>query len=302
MPFNPYTLRSARVTVQVTRPDANGAATAQTYRFQEHRMRIGVRQAGAQFGNAKIEIFGVPLQTMNQIARLWLEVLTPVGTDTVQIDVWDGQDYVPFFQGVIMWSAVNASRMPHVSLDIEANSGSALSLVPSSPYAVGATPVSLRAALTTIAAQGGFSVQYPDTVTQYQLTQARVTGAPLDQIGQLLDMYPNLAWYTSLQQVVVHDARTPIGNNTIPIAADTGLMGYPDYSTSGLTFSTLFNPQITPSTGLDVQTEFDYVNRTVWVAGVISHTLEPNVPGGQWTTQVAAAPFGAKGNGTSTSP
>jgi hypothetical protein len=302
MPFNPYTLRSARVTVQVTRPDANGTATAQTYRFQEHRMRIGVRQAGAQFGNAKIEIFGVPLQTMNQIARLWLEVLTPVGTDTVQIDVWDGQDYVPFFQGVIMWSAVNASRMPHVSLDIEANSGSALSLVPSSPYAVGATPVSLKAALTTIAAQGGFSVQYPDTVTQYQLTQARVTGAPLEQIAQLMDMFPKLTWFTSLQQIVVREALAPVNADAIRVAADTGLMGYPVYSTSGLTLATLFNPKITPGAALDVQTEFDFVNRTVWVAAVLAHTLEPNVPGGQWTTQIAANSYGAKGNGTSTSP
>lgn len=241
MPFNPYTLRSARVTVQVTRPDANGTATAQTYRFQEHRMRIGVRQGGAQFGNAKIEIFGVPLQAMNQIARLWLEAMTPQGTDTVQIDVWDGQDYVPFFQGVIMWSAVNASRMPHVSLDIEATTGGALTLIPASPYATGTT-VLLRDALTTIAAPAGFTVLYPDTVPQYQLSQARVTGAPLEQIAQLMDMFPKLTWFTSLQQIVVREALAPVNADAIRVAADTGLMGYPVYSTSGLTLATLFNP------------------------------------------------------------
>lgn len=300
MGFNSYTTRSARVTVQVTRPDANGNATQQTYRFQQHRMRIGVRQGGAQFGNAKLEIYGVPLQTMNQIARLWLEALTPQGTDTVQIDVYDGQDYVPFFQGVIAWSAVNASRMPHVSLDIEANSGMALMIQPASPYASGTT-VLLKDALTTIAAPAGFAVDYPDTVPQYQLSQVRVTGTPMEQIGALMEQYPQLTWSVSLQRIQIRAALAPIGSNSVRVAPDTGLMGYPVYSTSGLQFSTLFNPKITPGTALDVQTQFDFVNRTLWVASVLAHTLEPNVPGGQWTTQIAANSYGAKGNGTSPS-
>lgn len=296
MPFNPYTLKSARVTVTVDRPDANGNTTTQTYRFQDHRMRINVRQGGAQFGNAKLEIFGVPLKAMNQIARLWLEALTPLGTDTVQVDVFDGRDYVPFFQGVIAWSAVNASRMPQVSLDIEANSGMALMIQPASPYATGST-VLLKDALTTIAAPAGFAVDYPDTVPQFQLSQVRVTGTPLEQIGELMNQYPQLTWNVSLQRIQIRAALAPIDSNSVRIAADNGLMGYPVYSTSSLTLSTLFNPKITPGVALDVQTEFDFVNRTVWVASVLNHMLEPNMPGGQWTTQIAANSYGAKGNG-----
>jgi len=296
MGFNPYTLRSARVTVTVNRPDANGNAADQTYRFQEHRMRIGVRQGGAQFGNAKVQIYGVPLATMNQIARLWLEALTPQGTDTIQIDVFDGQDYVPFFQGVIMWSAVNAASMPHVTLDIEAVAGGALMIQSASPYAAQG-PVLLRDALTTIAAAGGFSVVYPDSVPQYQLSQVRVTGSTMEQIASLMDQFPDLTWHTALQQLVVRAALAPLSSDAIRIAADTGMMGYPVYSTSSLQLSTVFNPKITLGVALDVQTEFDFVNRTVWVAAVLAHTLEPNLPGGQWTTQVAANPFGSKGNG-----
>lgn len=299
MPFNPYTLKSARVTVTVERPDASGNAATQTYRFQNHRMRINVRQGGAQFGNAKFEIFGVPLRTMNQIARLWLEALTPQGTDTVQVDVFDGQDYIPFFQGVIAWSAVNASRMPQVSLDIEANSGMALMIQPASPYATGST-VLLKDALTTIAAPAGFAVDYPDGVPQFQLSQVRVTGTPLEQIGELMNQYPQLTWNVSLQRIQIRAALAPIDSNAVRVAADTGLMGYPVYSTSSLTLSTLFNPKITPGVALDVQTEFDFVNRTVWVASVLNHMLEPNMPGGQWTTQIAANSYGAKGNGSAT--
>ena len=92
MSFNPFIERKARVTVSVVRNDSTGNPTTQVYTFVQHRMRINVRQGGNQFGNAKIEIFGAPLDAMNNIARLWLETLTPQNTDTVAIDIWNGHD------------------------------------------------------------------------------------------------------------------------------------------------------------------------------------------------------------------
>ena len=296
MPFNPYVARIAQVVVTVSRPDANGNPAQQTYTFQQHRMRIMVRQGGKQFGNAKIEIYGVPLATMNQIARLWLESLTPQGTDTVMINVWDGSGFIPFFHGVITWSAVNASRMPQVFLDIEANAGMALTLQPASPYS---TPggVTLKSALEAIAGPAGFQVDYAASAPTYQLPATRVTGAALDQVGQLMAHYPDLTWTPNLQRLQVRTALAPLTSDEIDVSADTGLQGYPVYSTSGLTLATLFNPLITPGCAINIVVpEFDFVTRTLWVAAVLSHTLEPNLPGGQWTTQLAANSFGAKGN------
>lgn len=295
MPFNPYIARIAQVIVSVSRPDANGNAAQQTYTFQQHRMRIMVRQGGKQFGNAKIEIYGVPLATMNQIARLWVETLTPQGTDTVQINIWDDSQFIPFFQGVISWSAVNPSRMPQVFLDIEANDGLALTLSPASPYS---TPggVTLLSALQAIVQPAGFQVDYAPSAPTYQLAAVRVTGAPLEQIDTLMAHYPDLTWNTSLQRVQVRTALSPIDSAQVNISADNGLQGYPVYSTSGLQLATVFNPMITPGKALNVTTEFDFVNRTLWVASVLAHTLEPNLPGGQWTTQLAANSYGAKGN------
>lgn len=298
MTFNPFIERKARVTVTVTRANASGEQTPETYTFLQHRMRIGVRQGGNQFGNAKIEIFGVPLDTMNNIARLWLESLTPQNTDTVAIDVWDGHDYVPFFSGVISWSAVNGAGMPAVSLIIEANAAMALMNDPASPYA-NAGPVSLQAALTTIAAAQNFSLDYSTTAPQYQLTDVRVTGSPMEQIAGLMRHFDDLTWFVNLQRLIVRSANAPFAADAINIAPDNGLMRLPVYSSSGLQFDTLFNPQLRPGIACNVQTAFDFVNRTLWVAAVLSHTIEPNVPGGQWTTSCAANSFGPNGNNQS---
>lgn len=295
MSFNTFVERKARVTVTVTRTDASGAQTPETYTFVQHRMRINVRQGGNQFGNAKIEIFGVPPDTMNNVARLWLQSMTPQNTDTVAIDVWDGFDYVPFFQGVIAWSAVNGAGMPAVSLIIEANAAMALMNATASPYA-NAGPVSLQSVLTTLAALQDFSVDYSNTAPQYQCTDIRLTGSPMEQIAGLMSHFPDLTWFVNLQRLVVRQAGAPFSADAISIAANNGLMRLPVYSQSGLQFDTLFNPQLRPGVACNVTTVFDFVNRTTWVAAVLSHMIEPNVPGGQWTTSCAANAFGPRGN------
>jgi len=295
MPFQPYQIRRAQVVVTIQRPDTAGDVQPQTYTFEQHRMRIQVRQGGKQYGNAKVQVYGVPLATMNQIARLWLEALTPQNTDTVQINVWDGQGFIPFFDGVITWSAVNASQMPQVYLDIEANAAMQGMNSTASPYA-NPGPVALTSALNAIATPAGLTVNFDTSAQDYQLVQQRAVGTPVQQITQVMNQFPNLTWFINLQQLVVRDALAPLNSPAIRVAKDTGMIGYPVYSTSGLTVSTLFDPRIRPGLALDVETEFDFVNRTVWVASVLAHTLDVNLPGGQWMTQAAANSFGPKGN------
>lgn len=296
--YNTFVERRARVRVKVTRADNAGKQVEHSYTFEQHRMRIALRQGGNQYGNAKVEVFGVPLSSMNQIARLWLESLTPQNSDTMTIDVWDGKDFVPLFQGVITWSAVNASAMPQVKLEIEANASMVLMNTTASPYASGTGPVGLPDALTTVLKPQGFSLDYSDSATRYQLTDVHVSGSPLEQVSTLMRHYDDLTWFCNLQRLIVRRANAPYSEDAIRIAADTGLQGYPVYSSSGLQLSTVFNARLRPGAPLDVQvTGFDFINRTRWVTAVVAHQIDVNFPGGSWTTGLAASSFGAKGNG-----
>lgn len=293
--MNPLVERKARVTVEVTRDNADGEAEALTYEFEQHRMSITVSQGGNQFGNAKVQVFGLPLDQMNQIARLWLETLTPSATDQLSIDVWDGDVYVPFFKGTISWSAVNASRMPNVALEIEANDAMAAMLTPTAPYAQEG-PISIKDVLTAILAPAGLVLEYSENAPEFQPRQIHVSGTPLEQAIKVMNAYPELTWYINLQRFIVRPVNGPLGGDPVAINKTTGMVGYPVYSTSGITLATIFNPQIRPGLALDVQTEFDFVNRTKWIASVLQHSLEPNTPGGAWLTQIAAQSYGSKGD------
>lgn len=294
--MNTLVARRARVTVDVVRPNQDGTGdTALSYGFEQHRMSIQVGQGGNQFGNAKVQIFGVPLDDMNQIARLWLETLTPSTTDTLRIDVWDGSDFVPFFSGVITWSAVNASGAPNVALEIEANDSAIGMIQPAVPYAQEG-PVVMKDALEAVLGPVGLVVELAEAVPVYQLTKVRLNGTPIEQASQLMSAFPDLTWYINLQRFLVRPANGPLGGDPLPVNKDSGMIGYPVYSTSGITLATLFDPRLRPGLALDVQTAFDFVNRTKWVAAVLQHNLQPNTPGGQWMTQIAAQSYGTKGD------
>ncbi len=292
--MNPLQERRARVTVNVVRP-GNDGDRALTYAFEQHRMVIQVAQGGNQFGNAKVQIFGVPLDAMNKIARLWLEVLSPSNTDTLSIDVWDGSNFVPFFNGVITWSAINASGAPQIALEIEANSAMVAMNTVAPPYAQD-TPIALQDALQQILGPTDLVVEFAESVPALQIQKAHLIGSPMDQASTLMNYFPELTWYINLQRFLVRPVNGPLGSDPVRINKTTGMIGYPTYSTSGVTLATIFDARIRPGLALDIQTDFDFVNRTKWVAAVLQHTLEPNKPGGNWFTQIAAQSYGSKGD------
>lgn len=300
MTFNTLIERRVRVTVTVTRPDASGEQTPDVYTFVQHRMRINVNLGGAQYGNARLEIYGVPLDTMNQIARIWQDVLTPITSDTVSIDVWDGQTYVPFYQGVIAYSYIDPEPMPFVPLVIEANAAYALMAEVMPPYA-NAGPVKLSDVLKSICAPAGFVVDYSPSTDDYVLTNVRLTGSAADQVRAAIAQFPNLVFDVSLQRVQVRDSQVSMFADAVPVNAGNGMQKAPRYSTSGVTFTKLFDPLIRPGAALAIDTSIAYINRTQWIAAVVQHVLEPNYPNGTWATSVAAQGYG-KRDGTAVAP
>jgi hypothetical protein len=299
MALNTWVERLAQVTVTIQRPNAQGNAASQTFNFLNNRMKIRIRDGGANFGNMRVEIYGVPLADMNQIARLYLMPLTPQSTDTISVAVWNGTSFQPIFQGIVSWSAIAPSAMPDVSLVIESNSAFGLMQTAASPYSNNG-PVLLSAVLDTIAAGAGYTVDYSPQAAQYTMQRVRLTGSLSDQLRGLLNNFPDLTYNIHLQRIIVRSANAPYNStaSAVPVSTATGMEAAPEYSTSGVSFQTLFNPSITPGTAIQFTTEFTYLNQTSWVAAVLQHELEPNVFNGKWLSSIAACAFGTTGNGT----
>jgi hypothetical protein len=287
---NTFNRRLARVTVSVTRPNAQGTPAQTTYVWEyPRRMRIKVQQGGAQVGNAHVTVYGLTMEAMNNIARLWLQSYTPQNTDTLKIEVYDygSLQWLTRFFGTITWSAADASNMPHVGLVIEANASFALSNTTAPPYS-NPGPVKLSDVVASLAQAAGFTVNYAAGAPDPYLSDVRLVGSLQDQLRALFGHFPALTYNIALQQVQVRAANAPLFSNPVTISVETGMQKSPIYSTSGLQVETIFDPRITPGTPLQVQSVFQYANQTQWVAAVLSDQLDVNYPGGMWNTSIAA--------------
>jgi hypothetical protein len=325
---NPLIVRQARVTVTVGDdtiqqsteqlsagtstlygPSAilTGAATGAAgpngtvYTWTQQRMQLHIVAGGKQFNTCDLLVYGLPKATMNALSRLYLTPMNVRPQDTVKVEVWNGSQYVPLFFGSIQWAAPKGSSMPNVPLLISSNACTALQQTAPPPYSASGT-LKLTDVLTAVLTSAGFTLNAPAAFASYTITNPRASGSLQDQIKAILSNYPDIAWDISLQQLILRQVGATLsGVDPITIGPTTGMKGSPDYSTSGVTVATVFNPLITLGATITLDTVFTYATKAQWQVAAIEHILEPNVPNGRWDTQLAARGipnFNGSGTGT----
>lgn len=81
------------------------------------------------------------------------------------------------------------------------------------------------------------------------------------------------------------------GGQAIKISRETGMVGYPSFTQMGVQVVTLYNPSI--AFGVPVQIESQFTTAAgQWVPIAVAHSLESEVPGGQWFTSFEAQTLG----------
>jgi hypothetical protein len=78
--------------------------------------------------------------------------------------------------------------------------------------------------------------------------------------------------------------RTPV-----KISRETGMVGYPSFSSMGLTLTTLFNPDLEAGGRVEVVSDLP-VACGIWIVFRVSHSIESETPDGAWFTQVECYP------------
>ncbi|MFT0172407.1 hypothetical protein ACLKMY_25950 [Paraburkholderia mimosarum] len=291
MAFNPLQTRAARVTVSVTRPSGVTLSGEQTdtYVFEQHRMSIRVVQGGGRFGDAEVNIQGVPLAVMNNVARLPLVPMTIYPNDTLSIDVWDGSQFVPFFSGVIDWAESDGTQMPKTALTIHANACLAGAQTVGAPYSYQGT-LDLKSILTGILKGSPFALDWAPSMPQLTVTNPRYSGSVGDQVDMCLRAFPQVTHDYNLQRLRVFPANGSFADDPILVSPATGMQRSPKYGTHATTFTTLFDPSFTPGRAIKLDSAFTTTGgaNSIWVARVLNHLIEPNTLNGQWITQCAA--------------
>ena len=281
-----------KITIQIALVDGNGGSN--TYTLEDHRVSLTVTNAGsASMGQANIRIFGMTLSAMNEISTLGLipGVFKPNMVRVIAGDDVNGMSTI--YTGTITAAWADMMGAPDIAFTIQATAGLSEAMLPIEPSSYPGTAdvavilSDLASKMKTPAYEAG--LQFENNGVSVILATPYFPLSGRAQIEAVCD-HANIDWTIENGKLAIWPKGASRSQPIVPeISADTGMVGYPAYTATGIVVTTQFNPTIRYGASVKVVSELKPACRDDWHVMKLTHDLECDLPGGKWFTQVQLA-------------
>lgn len=266
--------------------------------------------------SCSLRVWGVSLKIMNALSILGVNRTTG-RRNTVIISAGDDNSGVAvIFIGTISEAWIAAQGSPEVSFNVSALAGYFYALKPVAPVSFKGT-VDAALVVRSIALQmrpegapadgpalTGLRVQ--NDGVSVQIDNPYLHGTSLAQLNDIA-VQGNFNLIIENNVVFIWPGGGARGQDIPLINKDTGLVGYPDRTQTGIRLTTLFNPNLKFGQKIQVQSQITIANRHTmeatsdtpallagyWSPNSVSHELESELPGGKWFTTIECFIFGS---------
>lgn len=279
-----------RIDVTITLGTGNfGADKGDTVTLTGLRVMASIAAyAGATQGALQARIFGMPLELMQQLTVLGSIASTVRGANKVQIAAGDdGSALTAIYEGTIDSAFGDFNSTPDVAFNITALSALTAAMKP-----VGATSykgaTSVETIMRDLATSAGYAFEnynvdatlaspyFPGPIWQQIQSCARAAN-----INYTVDRNTLIIWQKGA-------ARAP--DTEIIVGPDTGMVGYPTFSSQGLLLSSIFQPNANIGGVANVKSLIQPANGR-WTIFGVNHELQSEMPGGSWFTNLQLSPY-----------
>ncbi|SKC78269.1 hypothetical protein SAMN05445504_2366 [Burkholderia sp. CF099] len=266
-----------------------GDSGSNTMTLTGHRVHAGIQvHGGDAMPQAQLRLFGVPLDTINQLTTIGPINAAVMFRNSLLVAAGDDETGMQtLYSGTIWQSWGEFESMPDVPLNIIGLGGLAAALKPVGALSYpGAADVATI--MQTLADMMGLA--FENNGVSVQLSNPYFPGTALAQVRSCARA-ADVRWTIDRGTLAIwpkDGART--GGDVPLISPDTGLRGYPSFSSNGLVLTTLLNTQIKPGGVVQVESSLTAACGK-WVVMQVSHALQSETPNGQWFTQILGVPF-----------
>lgn len=261
-----------------------------------HRVGAYIANAGGDAqGALQCRIYGLPKDMLTKLTAIGIIATENIG-NLILIEAGtedkDGKRTKnSVFKGWIYQSWADFSQQPEVALNVVAYGayGLAMTAVPAVSYS---GSVDVVQAMQSLADKAGLTLVNKGV---YGNISPQLTDTVLD--GSLFDQIIKLAHDANIQQTIEDDKliiwpqNTYIDDQEIPIISpDTGLIGYPTFSSSEMIFTCLYNKSLKLGRLIQVKSSLEQATG-FWRVIRVTHALESeNTSGnGAWFTTLYCA-------------
>lgn len=233
---------------------------------------------------AKVQIYGVKLEDMEQMTTL---AFLPLETQKNYVQIKAGekdQELSLVFKGEITTAFANFNTAPDIAFELEAMAGYFPSLT-AIPATSANGSVSLDSLLSKLAGQAEYT--FINKGVTGSVINPYLIGSPFEQIRQLASDN-DFDVLLDDEEVIALPKEKTRGGNTVKLSASTGLIGYPTFSSSGISVKCLYEKNLQIGGLVEIESLVPKAGG-VWKITKLTHTLSAHFPGENvWESQVDA--------------
>lgn len=262
-----------------------GADGSNNVTIEGLRILARVNKAGGpSMGTCQMAIFGMTRSQMNKLSTLGMAIQL-VRRNTVLLQAGDKDaGMATVFQGTITNAWADFQGQPEVAFQVESHTAllQAVKPVPSSSYP---QPTDVAVIMSSLAAQ--MQLKFENSGVTGKLPISYFYGSARDQAHKVAEA-ANIEMILDDQIMAIWPKGGSRGGLIPLISKETGMIGYPAYTSKGIMVKTVYNPSVGFGQKIKVQSTLDPANGE-WVVYGLDHNLESNAPRGAWDTTIQAA-------------
>lgn len=238
---------------------------------------------GPALATCHLTIAGMTLSNMNALSTLGIRA-TIVRRNVVTVEAGDVDSGLSVvFQGQIIDAWADFSGMPEVIFNVNAGTGYLQRIKPVPPTSYNGL-ADVATIMKSLATQNDLNFTN-DGVTA-QLIDPYFPGTAEAQMDACAKA-AGINWTISNNTLAIWPKNGARGQLIPIISPDTGMIGYPTFTQSGIQVTLLYSPSINFGQKIQVESSLTGANK-VWRIQTIAHSLESETPGGAWLTRITA--------------
>ena len=254
-----------------------------------HRASILVSKPGGRdMGQLEAAIYGLSLSTMNQLTTLGRNRLLQTKNSIIVKAYEDGQQPSTVFAGTISLAYADMRAMPQVCFRVSAAAGLFEAVQRIEPTSIRGT-ADVKQVMGQLAQQMGLAFEGNDV--NVKIPNLYLSGSARDQAMALADM-AGIQWIIDNNTLAIWKTGEPRQGGAALISPQTGLVGYPAYTASGIEVTTIFKPEVQYGRGIEVKSDLTPACGK-WNVYNLTHELETETPRGKWFSIISADTAGA---------
>jgi hypothetical protein len=259
-----------------------GSAGSNVVKLSGLRTSATITKAGKVMSSLDLRIWGMKLDMMNKLTQLNTETLVDARRNSITLMAGDDEGGMSVaFQGNIQTAWADFAGMPDTVFHLSAFAGTIDKLKPVKPTSYNGS-VDVATVASGIAAQMDPPKALENSGVSAQISNPYLPNSLDDQLRTICD-HANCEYAIENDVVAIWPRGKARNGANIVISPETGLVGYPTFSSNGIDFVTLYNPNIVYGRNVDLKSDLKSGTFTVYD---VVHTLEAEMPDGQWFTAV----------------